>query len=301
MTVADLDRSIDFYTTVLNFRVISDRFDGLTDARVRVVTLELGKETIELTQFLTPTGKPIPPDSRSHDRWFQHIAIVVADMERAYQQLSAHSIELVSPSPQTLPAWNPVAGGIQAFYFRDPDGHNLELIYFPPSKGDPKWQQHDALFLGIDHTAIVVADTDASRAFYCDRLGLELARESENFGTAQELLSGLAGVKVRISSLKAPAGIGIELLEYLQPHDGRSIPPDTRPNDLWYCQTTIAVADAIATCEQIQTPQLPLLSSEAIITSKSSPANNSSLLIADPDRHVIRLVDLWKKATVNHY
>ena len=28
------------------------------------------------------------------------------------------------------------AGGIQAMYFRDPDGHNLELIHFPVGKGE---------------------------------------------------------------------------------------------------------------------------------------------------------------------
>ena len=33
----------------------------------------------------------------------------------------------------------PGAGGIQAFYFRDPDGHFLEMLAFPAGKGDAKW------------------------------------------------------------------------------------------------------------------------------------------------------------------
>ena len=160
------------------------------------------------------------------------------DREQAYQQLCQHSVS------QTLPNWNSVAGGIQSFYFKDHDAHNLELIYFPEDKGDPKWQRStELLFLGIDHTAIVVANTAASRAFYCDRLGMELHQESQNFGSEQERLSGVPDVQVHISSLKASLGLGIELLEYMQPNHGRPIPTDTRANDLWCWQTTIAIEE----------------------------------------------------------
>jgi hypothetical protein len=92
-------------------------------------------------------------------------------MDRAYQHLHHHWVAQTSPNPQTLPAWNPVAGGIESFHFQDPDGHNLELIHFPVGKGDPKWQNPtESLFLGIDHTAIVVANTVISLAFYVDLL-----------------------------------------------------------------------------------------------------------------------------------
>jgi catechol 2,3-dioxygenase-like lactoylglutathione lyase family enzyme len=308
MTVADMDRSIDFYTTVLKFTKIADRQVSRTAAidaspiptdqlpematsQLRVVELQLGAETIELTEFTIDKGRSIPLNSRSNDVWFQHLAIVVSDMDRAYQHVRQHAIIQISPQPQTLPDWNPVAGGIQAFYYQDPDGHNLELIHFPPTKGDPKWQQPTAnLFLGIDHTAIVVTDTIASRAFYCDLLGLELKRESENYGWEQAQLSGIANPKVRISSLKATAGIGIELLEYLEPNDGRAIPIDTKPHDLWCLQTQIVVADRIETVKQFKNARLPIVS--AVV----SPSTNSlefdrQLLVCDPDGHKIRLVD----------
>ena len=78
------------------------------------------------------------------------------------------------------------AGGIRAFYFKDPDGHPLEILWFPEGKGDPKWQQpSDRLFLGIDHTAIVVSDTAQSLRCYRDTLGLRVAGESENYGPEQ--------------------------------------------------------------------------------------------------------------------
>ena len=53
---------------------------------------------------------------------------------------------------------------------------------------------------------------------YRDLLGMELKQQSENFGVEQEQLSGIANVRVQISSLTAAAGIGIELLEYLVPN-----------------------------------------------------------------------------------
>src|SRR5258705_2161747 len=104
-------------------------------------------------------------------------------MAKAYARLREHNVRQAWSGPQKLPDWNPNAGGIEAFYFKDPDGHPLEVTHFPPGKGDPRWQRPtDAVFLGIDHTAIVVADTDASLRFYRDVLGLRVAGESENYG-----------------------------------------------------------------------------------------------------------------------
>src|SRR5918999_3038893 len=150
MTVSDMDRAVAFYSTVLAFQKISDveiasdayeRLVGVFGARARVVRMRLGDETIELTEFLTPRGRPIPPDSRSQDGWFQHIAIIVTDMELAYAHLRRHKVQHASTGPQRLPDWNPNAGGIKAFYFKDPDGHTLEILEFPAGKGLAKWHR----------------------------------------------------------------------------------------------------------------------------------------------------------------
>lgn len=298
LTIADMDRSIAFYTDVLGCKKSSDHevagvgldcLYGLAGVKLRVVQLQLGNETLELTEFLTPKGRPIPDDSRSHDRWFQHLAIVVSDMAKAYQHLRQHWVPQTSPNPQTLPAWNPVAGNIQSFYFKDLDGHNLELIQFPAGKGDPKWQQPtDALFLGLDHTAIAVADTAASRAFYCDQLGMVLQQESENSGSEQERLSDVSGVQVQISSLKAPSGLGIELLEYTKPDGGRSMPDDSRANDVWVCQTTIVV-DAIATAQQAIPSSIA--SSPVVTLADAALGFKQGCLMPDPDGHLLRIVE----------
>jgi catechol 2,3-dioxygenase-like lactoylglutathione lyase family enzyme len=199
MTVSDMDRAINFYSMVLSFQKVSDvevlgteyeQLQGLFGVRLRIVKMQLGNEVIELTEYLTPKGRPIPVDSRSNDRWFQHIAIAVSNMDKAYQHLRQHKVQHASTAPQRIPDWNKAAAGIRAFYFKDPDGHNLEIIYFPSGKGDPKWQEPaNQLFLGIDHTAIVVSSTENSLEFYRDLLGLKLAGESMNYGTEQEHLN----------------------------------------------------------------------------------------------------------------
>ncbi len=179
--------------------------------------LQLGAEFLELTRYATE-GCPVPGDSRSNDRWFQHVAIIVSDMDQAYRVLQDNHVEHASPSPRRLPDWNKSAGGIQAFYFDGPRRAPPEILSFPAGKGNPKWHvPTDKLFLGIDHTAIVISNTDASLRFYRDRLGLKVAGESENYGVEQERLNSVPGAHLRITALRGDSGPGIEFLEYLAP------------------------------------------------------------------------------------
>ncbi|MGE5323599.1 MAG: VOC family protein [Actinomycetota bacterium] len=253
VTVSDMDRSLDFYTRVLHFSKVSDEefagenfehVKGVFGLRIRVARLQLGEEQLELTEYLAPRGRPVPVDSRSNDRWFQHVAIIVRDMDAAYSWLRKNKVQFASSGPQTLPAWNKNAGGIKAFYFRDPDNHVLEILWFPEGKGLEKWHRPGTnLFLGIDHTAIVVGNTEASLRFYRDMLGLHVAGESENYGTEQEHLNNVFGAHLRITSLRAQTGPGIEFLEYLAPRDGRSIPADLHANDITHWETEVTTSE----------------------------------------------------------
>ncbi|HVT10616.1 MAG TPA: VOC family protein [Polyangia bacterium] len=295
VTVSDLDRSIAFYRDVLSFKVVRqdeatgapvERLEGVFGAHTRSARLQLGGESIVLTQYLAPRGRPVPPDMRSNDRAFQHVAIVVSDMDRAYRLLRAHHVRYVSTEPQTLPAWNPAAGGIRAFYFADPDDHTLELIWFPAGKGDPRWQQRSSrLFLGIDHTAIAVADTERSLAFYRDGLGFRVAGASDNSGPEQEHLNNVAGAHLRITGLRAPAGPGIELLEYLAPRDGRPSPGDLRANDLAHWQTVLRAADADAASAQALQAGAAPVSGETVTRDDPALQIRRARLVRDPDGH----------------
>jgi catechol 2,3-dioxygenase-like lactoylglutathione lyase family enzyme len=273
--VRDMERSRAFYREVLGFREVADRevfgepyerLFGVFGVRLHAVRMQLGDEFIELMQFQAPRGRPLPVDSRSNDRWFQHVAIIVSDMDRAYAVLRAHRVGYASTAPQRLPDWNPNAGGIQAFYFRDPDDNNLEVLAFPPGKGQEKWQRKDALFLGIDHTAIVVGSTSRSLAFYRDRLGLGVAGASENYGTEQEHLNNVRGAHLRITALRGARGPGIEFLEYLAPGDGRAIPADSRATDAWYWQINLSAADPARIGAAIDLPGRELGATRGLVT-----------------------------------
>jgi catechol 2,3-dioxygenase-like lactoylglutathione lyase family enzyme len=298
LTTQDLDAAIAFYTGVLDFRVESqaevageawEHLYGVFGARVRVARLVLGDERLELMEFLAPRGRPIPVDSRSNDGWFQHVAIIVSDMSRAYEHLREHRVTHASTGPQRLPDWNPNAGGIEAFYFCDPEGHNLEILHFPPGKGAAKWQRDDALFLGIDHTAIVVADTDASLDFYRDTLELRVAGASENYGPEQERLNNVFGARLRITALRAAVGPGIELLEYLAPRTGRPMPADTASSDLWHWQINLRSGDLAAADAALRSGHYAYVSPGIVDLPDDGLGIARGLTVRDADGHALRL------------
>jgi catechol 2,3-dioxygenase-like lactoylglutathione lyase family enzyme len=290
LTVSDLDRSVEFYSKVLSFEKVSDteldgsdyeHLEGVFGLRMRTARMRLGDEFIELTEFLAPRGRPAPQDTRANDRWFQHIAIITSDMERAYQRLRENKVEHASSGPQRLPDWNKNAGGIQAFYFRDPDGHFLEVLAFPPDKGNAKWHRGSKnLFLGIDHTAIVISDTDASLRFYRDALGLKTVGESENYGPEQERLNNVFGARLRITSLRAASGPGVEFLEYLAPAGGRPYPPEELANDLIHWQTKFLGASAAQAELDLRRVRSAFISTGVV---------QRSIVVRDPDGHAIQI------------
>jgi catechol 2,3-dioxygenase-like lactoylglutathione lyase family enzyme len=299
-TVSDMEQSMHFFSNILDFKKVSDvevhgseyeHLQGVFGLRMRVIRMKLGDEMIELTEYLAPQGRPIPVDSRSNDQWFQHIAIVVSDMDKAYARLRKNKVKHASTGPQTIPKSNKAAAGIRAFYFKDPDGHNLEIIYFPQGKGDPKWQQGTkSLFLGIDHTAIVVNDTDESLKFYKDLLGMRVAGESFNYGTEQEHLNNVFGARLHITGLRAASGPGIEFLEYLAPSNGRPTPVDIQANDVVHWQTNLIVTSSQTAEEQLRQGKVNFVSTSATEIPESLLDFKTGMLVRDPDGHGIRLI-----------
>lgn len=222
--VRHLDRAVEFYCEALGFELETAAFAAMPLGGLgaeRCVTLRLGDESIDLVG--PPMEGVTADDSR---RWlpscslqFQHIAIVARDMSKAFSRLQRFAPRLISDDgPIRLPA---SAGGVSAVKFFDPDGHPLELIFFPPGSGNPKWQQGHCpdITLGIDHSAIVVSDVTQSLAFYCGGLGFEVMSRQVNEGPSQERLDGLSGAVVEVVGLR-PSKCStphLELLAYRQP------------------------------------------------------------------------------------
>jgi catechol 2,3-dioxygenase-like lactoylglutathione lyase family enzyme len=304
ITVSDMDRSLKFYSEVLQFTKVSDtevqgeqweKLYGVFGLRIRVARLQLGDELIELTDYLTTGGRSIPEDARSNDLSFQHIAIVVRDMDSAYRLLRKYHVPHVSTAPQTLPASIPEAAGIKAFYFQDPDRHNLEIIYFPKDKGQAKWQQsNDRIFLGIDHTAIGVSNTQSSHTFYQQQLGIERKGDSWNKGIEQEHLNNIEGASLHITGYRSAAGPGVEFLEYLQPGPGRKYPIDTRSDDIWNWYTIMQVDDADKLFESLKQSRssLKLISKTVTSIYQDGKPAYKAFMLRDPDGHAVMVKQL---------
>jgi len=300
LTVSDMERSVRFYRDVLFFTPVSDRvvdgpaweaLTGVTGAHIRMVDLALGAEHLRLMQFLDTPGRAAPADMRSNDRWFQHVAIIVRDMDSAYARLEAAGVRHVSPAPQTLPETIPPAAGIRAFYFLDPDGHPLEILAFPPDKGAAQWHTPSSrLFLGIDHTAIVVWDTERSLAFYQRLFGLEVKGESMNFGLEQERLTNVPSARLLITGLRAAAGPGLEFLDYRTPRTGRPYPASDRPSDLTHWQTLIVVENVDTALALARAQGARLVSRSAVTLDPVATGFRRAVIIRDPDGHAVELV-----------
>lgn len=286
LTVSDLEKMRAFFTTLLGCQDLgtSDldgELFGMPGADAQLAILKLGEQHVYLLAFDQP-GKPYPP-TRGNDHLFQHMAIVVSDLEEAHDLLTKQGITPISEGPVTIPEWNEPAAGIKAFYFRSPENHPLELIYFPPKKGRTLWQEKDRLFLGIDHTALTVYHTDQSLSFYRDLLGMQVFGESLNHGPTQEALSGVAGAKVRITGLGFPKAeaMGVEFLHYLHP-DGGKPTPALQGNDLGCTYTVIQVVD----------PKKweKLAQSSGKFTPRTPKEIRAAYVTQDPDLHRVLIV-----------
>ncbi len=247
---------------------------GVTDARAERLTMRLGVQEVSFLRF-DPPGRPYPDDSTSTDLWFQHIAITVSDMPDAHARaLAAGARPITRDGPQTLPEAD---GGVTAFKFRDPDGHPLELLFFPPGTDIPLRPagEADAPFLGIDHTAMAVGDAAGVQAFL-GGLGFRAVGVTANGGVGQERLDDVAGDRCRVVPMMPPeAPPHLELLAY-ETGMRRPMPDGTRGDDIWSTRVWIEVAAP---------------SGDDLPGAVALPGGNRAALVRDPDGHAFVLVE----------
>lgn len=180
----------------------------------RDADLLLGLQRVELVKA-SAAGQTL---AASNSTAFQHCAIVVRDMRAAMAALAGIGswTAISQAGPETLPA---ASGGVTAFKFRDPEGHPLELLQFP-ARGVPETWRADGsrLWLGIDHSAIAVADTARACAFYTG-LGFSVFNRRVNQGREQSRLDGVAEAVVEVTGLAPPGAATphLELLCYRHP------------------------------------------------------------------------------------
>lgn len=249
-TVADLAVTEDFYRDALGFERVAPpepvpaahvEAMGLAGEKARQLRLRLGRQTVTFVA-VEPAGAPYPADPVATDPFFQHLAIPVRDMDAAMARLARLNPTTISRGgAQVLPA---STGGVTAYKFRDPDGHPLELIFFPDGPPAERWRDAPGLFLGIDHSAMTVTDLDATLSFLTGPLGLTVAQKGVNRGPEQGRLDGTDDPEVDVIALEPPVSAPhVELLHYRHPaprHASRTV---FGPADRASTRFVFAVAD----------------------------------------------------------
>jgi catechol 2,3-dioxygenase-like lactoylglutathione lyase family enzyme len=288
LVVSDLDRAEDDYVRTFGCRVehrgaidpALTRVLCVRRARGRRSLLRLGRERIELLEFTEMAGRPYPLGSTSTDLWFQHVAIVVNDMRRAYLRVMANRrFQPISRNgPVRLPG---ESGGVTAFKFRDQDGHPLELLAFPAGEIPGPWRTGSGSFLGVDHTASAVSDSARSAGFFGSVFGFSTAGRTENRRPEQADLDDVDDVHVSVTRLApdrpAPR---MELLDY---HVGprRPIPADTASSDIVATHSAVRVASLDATMAALARRGTPL-TGDGLMTLRGGIR---AALISGPDGH----------------
>jgi len=138
LTVQDLDRSIQFYCTVLNC-VVQERsvitgaevqtLTGVANAVIHTADLKLsGGGMLELLQYLGPTGTVLV--QRRFDAGHSHIAFSVDDVDvTRMRALSAGAPDCSLPVRLNEPgsSWDRA----RVCYALDPDGRTIEFVERP--------------------------------------------------------------------------------------------------------------------------------------------------------------------------
>jgi len=124
LPVANLDRSIDFYTRLLGMVVMGRRVQEARKVEVGHVGYgdRATQPSIELTMDLAEKATaPVKPTGI-------HVAIHVSDLRRLCAVLEMAGVEFLQPLTEAYPG----SRNLKA-YIRDPDGHEIELAERHPA------------------------------------------------------------------------------------------------------------------------------------------------------------------------
>lgn len=143
IVVANLARSVKFYTEVLGFVKTADvhitgawieEIIGLQGVEGLVAFVELpggAGPRLELLQYVTPSGVALPENARANTLGLRHFALRVDDIDAMAVKLRGAGVTLFSGPvrvPQGVVKF--AAGRKTLLYFLDPDGVIVELAEY---------------------------------------------------------------------------------------------------------------------------------------------------------------------------
>ena len=133
MVVNDLEVMLDFYTSILGFKlersvdIESREFrEGIDiqDARAKIAHLEIPHSDVRLEMFEFAEKRHSPDTHSAADLpGYRHIAFIVDDIEKSCAHLKEQGLEF-SSEPITL---TEPGEDLRFVYFKDPEGNIIEL------------------------------------------------------------------------------------------------------------------------------------------------------------------------------
>lgn len=120
LPVTDLERSKAFYGQ-FGFKVVMTAELPSGDDAIRVAMMAIDGPVIELYQLVGDERAAI---GRRGDGHIDHVALDVADIDRAFEEVRAAGLETLEDAPVYLPFWDK---GVKYFNVRGPDGEKVEF------------------------------------------------------------------------------------------------------------------------------------------------------------------------------
>lgn len=137
LSVADIQRSIDFYSGVLGLELVRQldcgsetplgKVVGLPGCSAKIAHLMCGETMLELFEYTDPQGKPMPPTRPQADHGFIHIGFQSQNVRGDYASLREKKVRFISEPVEFRP-------GVWIVYFYGPDGEVCELRETPGGK-----------------------------------------------------------------------------------------------------------------------------------------------------------------------
>ena len=118
MTVRDLERSVKFYTGLLEFTV--DREMWIPESQLKIIFLKLGDTILELFGVREILGEAY--SSINEVVGYKHICLLAESVDREFERLSQAGVIFRIP-PTTVQ-------NVRIAFFKDPDGMDIELIEY---------------------------------------------------------------------------------------------------------------------------------------------------------------------------
>lgn len=130
LSVTNLERSIEFYRDLMGMELVRiiepnpdfplEKVVGAPGAKARIAHMKSEQSMLELFQYLSPEGHPMPADHTQADIGFIHAGFTSTDVRSDYNVLLENGVEFLGDPVEVRP-------DVWVVYFKGPDGEVCEI------------------------------------------------------------------------------------------------------------------------------------------------------------------------------